>query len=86
MIFFIFLGYKKFDAFFEKIKSDNYYQRFIIDNFLQIKNDFINNSHWCECFFNFKQLQKYLNKCIIINDWFLNFISNFKDHNDIIIK
>ena len=86
MIFWSFWGTKQFDTFFEKIKNDNYYQWFIINNFSRIKNDFINNSNWCEYFFNFERLQKYLNNGMIINDWFLNFVVNFKDHNSIIIK
>lgn len=73
-------------SFLKKIKDDEYYQKFIIANFSQIKNIFIQHLNWCVDFFNFEKLKKYLNNGEVIGNWFLDFIINFKDHKHKTIK
>ena len=85
-IFLIFFSSKSSNIFFKKIKDDDYYQKFIIANFSQIKNIFMQHLNWCIDFFNFEKLKKYLNNGEIIGNWFLNFIINFKDHKNKTIK
>lgn len=79
LIFWFFWNSKKFNIFFEKIKNITFYQTFIIDNFKKIKKNFMDHLNWCKYFFNYERLKKYLNNGEIINNWFLNFLLEFKN-------
>ena len=79
----------EFNNLFSLIINNDFCVQFIITNLpknKQFENKFRSHLNWCQQIFNFDKLSKYLNNGIIINDWLLNFISRFKDHDNELIQ
>lgn len=88
-LFLYILNNNEFNNLFSLIINNDFCVQFIITNLpknKQFENKFKSHLNWCQQIFNFDKLSKYLNNGIIINDWLLNFISRFKDHDNEFIQ